>query len=426
MRRLFAVLMIVLLATGCAVNPVTGKRDLSLVGEQWELNVGRQQYAPLRQMQGGDFTLEPELVEYVQGVGQRLAAVSDRELPYEFNIINDSTPNAWALPGGKISINRGLLTEMQTEAELAAVLGHEIIHSAARHGAQGQSRAVLLKGAVMTGGIAAGMATDDQRYTQVAVMGGMLGAQLINQRYSREAEREADAFGMRYMHRAGYNPRGAVDLQETFVRLSEGRRAGAFDALFSSHPPSRERIENNRRLLAELGDQGEIGRERYQRMIARIQRLQPAYKAYDEGRAALTEGDSATALKKAELALAIDSRAASFHSLRGDALAERGEFGRAEQAYMQALERDAGWFYHHLRLGMARMDLDRAAQAKRNLENSIELLPTASGHYYLGNAERALGNRARAIEQYRIAAQSHSATGQRARQALQEMGAAQQ
>jgi len=426
MRRIIVVLLVVLVSAGCAVNPVTGQRELSLVGEQWELDVGRENYAPLRQMQGGDFTLEPELVSYVQDVGHRLAAVSDRELPYEFSVINDSTPNAWALPGGKISINRGLLTEMQSEAELAAVLGHEIVHSAARHGAQSQSRAVLMQGAVMAGGVAAGVATDDQRYAQIAVMGGMLGAQLVSQRYSREAEREADEFGMRYMHRAGYNPRGAVELQQTFVRLSEGRRAGAFDALFASHPPSQERVENNRRLLAELGDEGEIGRERYQRMTAGLRQMQPAFEAYDEGRKALAEGDTATALAKAELALAVDSREARFHSLRGDALAERGEFGRAEQAYAQALEHDPSWFYHHLRLGMARMELDRAAQAKRNLENSIELLPTAVGHLYLGNAERALGNRTRAIEQYRIAAQSDSAVGQRARQALQEMGAAQQ
>ena len=268
MTRFFVLVSILLLAAGCAVNPVTGKRDLVMVSEQWELDVGAQQYAPLRQAQGGDFTLDPALVNYVQGVGQRLAAVSDRQLPYEFNVINDSVPNAWALPGGKISINRGLLTEMDSESELAAVLGHEIVHSAARHGAQGQSRSILLQGAVLAGGIAAGMATDDQRYASAALLGGMIGAQLVNQRYSRDAERESDLYGMRYMQRAGYNPRGAVELQETFLRLSEGRRQDMFSALFASHPPSRERVDNNRQLLAELGDSGEIGRDRYQQAIA--------------------------------------------------------------------------------------------------------------------------------------------------------------
>jgi hypothetical protein len=80
------------------------------------------------------------LTPYVNEVGQKLAAVSKRKLPYEFVVLNSSVPNAWALPGGKIAVNRGLLTELKNEAELAAVLGHEIVHAAARHGAKAQER----------------------------------------------------------------------------------------------------------------------------------------------------------------------------------------------------------------------------------------------------------------------------------------------
>jgi len=413
----------VLLGAGCAVNPVTGERDLSLVSEDWELEVGRQQYAPLRHAQGGDFTLDPALVDYVQNVGQRLAAVSDRDLPYEFSVINDSTPNAWALPGGKISINRGLLTEMDSEAELAAVLGHEIVHSAARHGAQSQSRGLLLQGAVLAGGIAVGAATEDSRYGSLALLGGSVGAQLVTQRYSRAAETEADEYGMRYMARAGYNPRGAVELQETFVRLSEGRRQDAFSALFASHPPSRQRVEANRALLAELGESGRIGRDEYQRQIARLERAQPAYEAYDEGRKALADGDSAEALAKAERAIAIEPEEALFHTLRGDALAERGDHARAEEAYSNALANDNGWFYHHLRRGLANAELGRADAARRDLSASIERMPTAMAHYTLGLIERRAGNRAAAVENLRIAAQADTPVGQNARRALQEMGA---
>lgn len=422
LRTIIGFLMLALLA-GCAVNPVTGERNLSLVSEQWELDVGEQQYAPLRQQQGGDFNLDPELVAYVQRVGQRLAAVADRELPYEFNVINDSVPNAWALPGGKISINRGLLTEMQTEAELAAVLGHEIVHSAASHGAQRQSRSVLLQGAVLAGGIAVGAATGDEGYTSAALLGGSLGAQLISQGYSREAERESDLYGMRYMQRAGYNPRGAVELQETFVRLSEGRRASSFDRLFASHPPSQERVENNRRLLAELGDSGEIGRERYQQMVARLKRAQPAYEAFDEGRKALSEDNAALALQKAEEAIRIEPEEALFHGLKGDALSAQSEYRQAERAYGQALRHNSGWFYHHLRRGIVREELGNLDGARQDLTASNQRLPTATGHFLLGNVERASGNRNRAIEHYRIAAQSDSQVGQRAKLALQEMGA---
>ncbi len=135
--------------TGCVINPVTGNRELALVSADQEVAIGEQQYAPSRQMQGGDYALDPGLTTYVRGVGQKLAAVSDRELPYEFVVLNSSVPNAWALPGGKIAVNRGLLTELHSEAELAAVLGHEIVHAAARHGALAMQRGLLLQGALL-------------------------------------------------------------------------------------------------------------------------------------------------------------------------------------------------------------------------------------------------------------------------------------
>ena len=126
-------LTIVAVATvlaGCATNPVTGKSEISLVSESWELKTGAQNYLPARQSQGGDYVADPKVQAYVQEVGNKLAAVSDRDLPYQFAVINNSVPNAWAMPGGKIAIHRGLLTELDSEAELAAVLGHEIVHAA--------------------------------------------------------------------------------------------------------------------------------------------------------------------------------------------------------------------------------------------------------------------------------------------------------
>ena len=148
-RTCLALLAAVVLFAGCATNPVTGEKDFMLVSESQELSIGKQNYSPLRQAQGGDYVADPQLQAYVDEVGQKLAAVSDRKLPYEFHVINNSVPNAWALPGGKIAINRGLLVELDSEAELAAVLGHEVTHAAAKHSAQQMSRGMLLQGAVL-------------------------------------------------------------------------------------------------------------------------------------------------------------------------------------------------------------------------------------------------------------------------------------
>ncbi|MYD98126.1 MAG: M48 family metalloprotease, partial [Gammaproteobacteria bacterium] len=131
------------LAAGCAVNPVTGQRELSLLSTADEIAIGQRQYRPQQQIGGGQYKVDPGVAEYVASVGRRVAAASDRDLPYEFVVVNDGTPNAWALPGGKIGVHRGLLVELENEAELAALLGHEVVHAAAKHGANRLQRNAL-------------------------------------------------------------------------------------------------------------------------------------------------------------------------------------------------------------------------------------------------------------------------------------------
>lgn len=135
----------VVFVSACSINPVTGENELSLMSQTDELNAGNQQYTPPQQSQGGQYYLDSELSFYVASAGEKLAAVSDRpDLPYEFVILNNSVANARALPGGKIAVNRGLLLELQDEAELTAVLGHEIVHAAARHTAARMTKNQIL------------------------------------------------------------------------------------------------------------------------------------------------------------------------------------------------------------------------------------------------------------------------------------------
>ena len=252
LRSILIVVITSFLLSACATNPVTGKRELHLVSESEEIAIGQQNYIPARQQQGGDYVIDAELTAYVQSVGNKLAAVADRKLPYEFVVLNNSIPNAWAMPGGKIAFNRGLLYELNSEAELAAVLGHEIVHAAARHGAKSMESGMLLQGAVL----ATGIATQNKNYGQLAVGAAALSSQLLSHKYGRDAESESDKYGMLYMKRAGYDPRAAVTLQETFVRLSQGKQSDFIEGLFASHPPSQERVDANKTTLAELGEGG--------------------------------------------------------------------------------------------------------------------------------------------------------------------------
>jgi predicted Zn-dependent protease len=416
MRKTLTICLLLVAAalSGCAVNPVTGKTELNLVPESTEINIGQEQYVPSRQMQGGDYTTEPGIDAYVASVGQRLAAVSDRKLPYEFNVINDSTPNAWALPGGKIAINRGLLTELNSEAELAAVLGHEIVHAAARHGAKGMERGMLLQGAVL----AVGLASQNSEYAQLAVGGATVGAGLVTQKYGRDAERESDYYGMQYMARAGYDPRAAITLQETFVRLSEGRNSDWLSGLFASHPPSMERVEANRQTALAFAPGGEIGAERYRQKIAPLLKDKEAYAAYDEGRKALTDGQTDKALMLAEKALAAEPKEALFHALRGDVLFKKGLYQDAVTNYDRALERNNGYFHYYLQRGLALQQLGQRDKAVADLEYSTKLLPTAPALNALGKSSLAQGDRTKAKQYFAAAAESKSQHGQEAAASL--------
>jgi predicted Zn-dependent protease len=400
---------------GCVINPVTGDRELALVSADQEIAIGEQQYEPSQQMQGGDYELDPQLTAYVAGVGQRLAAVSDRDLPYEFVVLNSSVPNAWALPGGKIAVNRGLLTELTNEAELAAVLGHEIVHAAARHGALAMQRGILLQVAL----VATQVAAQRSDYGGLTVGAASLGAQLLTMRNSREAELESDLYGMRYMAEAGYDPSAAVSLQETFVRLSEenGGRGGRLATLFASHPPSEERVAKNRETAAALGASGDLGRERYQAATALLRERGPAYEAYDEARAALADERPADAERSAQQALRLLPAEANVHALLGDIDLSQRQYEEAARHYEDAIARNDGFFYYHLQKGLVQRQLRDWEDARASLETSVRLLPTADAIYALGTLAERRGDRQTALEYYAQAASSQSPAGQAAAEA---------
>ncbi|HEY5665228.1 MAG TPA: M48 family metalloprotease [Gammaproteobacteria bacterium] len=404
-----------LASAACTINPVTGERQLALISAEDEVAIGSGQYLPSQQMQGGEYRRDPALSQYVRDVGSRLAAVSDRALPYEFVIINSSVPNAWALPGGKIAVNRGLLVELGSEAELAAVIGHEIVHAAARHGAQAMQRGMLLQGAVLI----ASAATRDRDYSGLAVGAAGLGAQLINMRHGREAELEADVYGMRYMSRAGYDPRAAVELQQTFVRLSQNRDdRGWLAGLFASHPPSAERVDANRATAQTLPAAGTLGRDAYARATASLRRDLPGYEALDRASEALAAGDPELARREATSAAELLRDEAQAEALLGDIEMAANRPGRALGHYDQALSLNDRFFYYQLAKGHAHLAFEQIGAAETAYRASLALLPTADAYLGLGRIAERRGDRNTAIQEYSRAAESEGAAGAEARRAL--------
>ena len=369
-----------LLLAGCVVNPVTGREELQLLGTDWEVTTGRQSYVPLQQQGGGLYKADPALADYVASVGRRLAAHAERHLPYEFVVINSSEFNAWALPGGKIGVNRGLLVALESEAELAALLGHEVAHAAARHGAK-QAEQGLLTNIVLA---AMEAALDEEEYADLALQGAHIGGVLIRQRFSRGDEREADYHGMRYMVAAGYNPLGAVTLQQKFLALNERGAPGLVGRLLASHPPSPERVANNRAAIGALGGAvGEIGRERYQEIIAYAKSKQAAYKHALEAHSLAVQGSSSRALDKIDQAIAIEPNEARFYGIRGDLLRAAGRHREALAQYEHALRLDDSYHGYYFGSGVALAHLGRYADAVRYLQESNNIFPTTAANEML-------------------------------------------
>jgi predicted Zn-dependent protease len=413
-------MVLVMLVAACGTNPVTGKREIQFVSESQEIQIGAQNYAPMRQSEGGDYAVVPDLTVYVNEVGQKLAAasaqitVTERKLPYEFKVLNSSVPNAWALPGGKIAVNRGLLTELKNEAELAAVLGHEIVHAAARHGAQAQERGTLLQGGLVAAQLGAALGGLDDQVGGLVLAGAGVGAQLIHTRYGREAELQSDLYGTRLMKAAGYDPSAAITLQETFLRLSEGRRQSWLEGLFASHPPSQERVNRNRETVAELGAGGELGAERYAARLAPLRQLKPGYDKYDQALAALQKKDYGGARSLANEALRLVPREAAFHQLLGDIALGEKRNQEALPHYQRATELNPAYFGAWLGGGVAQYRMNNRAQATAWLKRSMDLLPTAPAALYLGNIARDGGDVEGALKLYQAAAGSQGSIGQEA------------
>lgn len=236
------------------VNPVTGEKQHISMSKDQEITLGLQAAPEMAQQHGGAVEHGPD-ADIVRRVGERIVARTkargsgDR---YQFHLLADpQTINAFALPGGQVFITRALLGRLESEGQLAGVLGHEIGHVVGRHGAEHMSKTQLIQG--LTG--AAVMATYDPSNPssqQQAAMAEMVGG-LINMKYGREDESEADSFGLQYMVEAGYDPRGMIGVMNILEQASQGNRQPEF---MSTHPNPGNRRENIKRQISEMFPDG--------------------------------------------------------------------------------------------------------------------------------------------------------------------------
>jgi predicted Zn-dependent protease len=417
------ILVCLLFLSGCAVNPVTGRNELALmnVSTQQEIELGGKSYGQALQKMGGVYP-DQALNRYVDQIGQRLAKNSHRpELKYQFKVLNNSSPNAFALPGGFIAITRGLLLSIENEAQLAAVLGHEIGHVTARHSVQEMQRSSLLNaGAGLVGALAG-----DSGYSGLANQIGGLTANLLSKRYSRDQEFEADLLGVDYLARSGYSVNGAVGLQHVFInKLGGESRSNWMTGLFQTHPFSAERLQANKNYITKrypaanrtFGEDASA----YQNRIAALVQSQDAYKLYDQAKVAEQKGQIDLAVEMYHKAM----QQAPDHGLLltslGMAYLRKEDIVPARRYFLKAIKADPDYFQSRMGLGYIYLANGRSADAAQQLEKSVKLFPTVQGVFLLAEAEADQGNNSKAVALYQVVVQADP-SGKLGKEAVQRL-----
>ncbi|MCK5917646.1 MAG: M48 family metalloprotease [Cocleimonas sp.] len=227
-----------LVLTACSTNPVSGKKDFSLISKDQEVQMGKQAHQDVLKKQRP--YNNTRLQSYVSSIGQQLASKSHRSnIRYTFTVLDDPSVNAFALPGGYVYVTTGLMAYLNSEGELAGVLGHEIGHVTARHGVQQASAGMATS--LLVDLIAKKAGSNSKILTQLnsAMLSG----------YGRKHELEADRLGAEYLAGVGYSPNNMIDVigvlkaQEVYASRQKGSSGGSYHGVFSSHPSNDQRLQ---------------------------------------------------------------------------------------------------------------------------------------------------------------------------------------
>ena len=388
-------------AIGCAVDPVTGKKQFMLVSEDQEIQLD-QQYSPLQFSADYGPVQDRKLNAYIDGVGQKLAARTHRpHMPYSFRVVNATYINAYAFPGGSIAATRGILLKMDDEAELASLLGHELGHVNARPSAEQMSKGQLTQAVV--GGLSVLAGTQGAAYGDMAAQLGSISAGALLASYSRDIEREADALGMEYLVANGYGSNGFVGLMDMLNSLSK-HKANSAELLFATHPMSDERYQTAvtaAQTTYKSALKKPVYRERYMDNIAKLRAQRGAIEEMQKGEESLLKKKYSNAdqhfrqaLKKAPNDYTALVLMATSQMVQKKWTVGREYAGMAKKSYPQEAQA------YHLS-GFAKIQLKKYQGAYNDFASYDKLLPgNPNTTFFKGYAQEGMQNYRRAAAEY--------------------------
>jgi len=348
---------------GCAQSPVTGQTIVVGMSEAQERAVDAQ-VAPHQFSQDLGAIQDTAVNRYVAELGEQLHGLSHRpDMPYSYRVLNANYVNAYTFPGGAMGVTRGIMSELQDESELAALLGHELGHVNARHAAQRQGQALIAQAAV----VGVNVAAQNSRWGGLVGLGSQIGASAMLASYSRDNEREADALGQEYLVRAGYPAQGMTRLHQLLVN-QEKTAPSLLETMFSSHPMSDDRRDTAARLASTryaASAQASPRRERFMDHTASLRRIKPTI----------------TSCKNGEVAMAAKA------------------FDKAQPEFQAALQHTPNDYASHVRMAQCLQAQDKTQEARAHARQAQAIYPQeAQAHKLSGVLALSQRDPSRAFE----------------------------
>lgn len=383
-------IFLLLFLVSCATNPVTGKRELMLVSESQELKLGKDASPSLNWEFGGQYR-DPALESYLNKIVKSIWQNSERpHLPVKFYIQNTSLPNAFALPG-YVAITRGLLSDLENEAQFAAIMGHETGHVMARHTAQRLSHVTLQQMGLAIGGAV----LKETRGADTLLSIGAMGTSLLLLKYSRAQEIQSDRLGVQYMAVLGYDPQEALNAHE-MLELSvdnylkkQGKsrsKDSLINNLMSTHPRTEVRLEEIQAMIDELPAHsikadGKFS-SRFQSSLTGIKEINKVYFIYDEAENYYKQGNFKAAEQKLNNAIVFNDKQAPFYNLSGFVKLQQKNFTEAKKLFNKALSIYPGYQPSIYGLGLVHYYQKDYKTAIQEFKKSIGLYPNHAGSHF--------------------------------------------
>jgi predicted Zn-dependent protease len=337
--KLITILFVVLTINTFNLDAITSRRTQYLRKERQlkkEVREGTENFSSVQQMMGGTYN-NPEISNYVKEILAKLVPhCNNQGMPFEVEVVASSVPNALTLPGGKIVISRGLLLLLDNEAQVAAILGHEIHHAVAHHSAKQQQR----DAGVMI--LHTGLSFLD--FGLISGTVGRLFTSGILASACRGEEIQCDLAGVSYMQRAGYDPQEMVVVQKKLMALEGTHKKSFFKNLYATHPPSKERIKRIQNKIRYISREHYVGKEKFDAVMQPLLSKKEAYDLYEQGKASFARRRWDDAIEKGQKALAIEPNESLFHLLIGKAQYLSGNTEAALIAFNRAIELNPSYY----------------------------------------------------------------------------------